>query len=1005
MALLSPGVLAREFDISQPTTRSPSGVPALVISTTAKGPAFVPIMATTLTQYVSVFGGVNSNTPLGYLSAREWFSNTGVPLMQLRVLGAGQGLARNTNGTVTDAGFVVGSQQPSGSTGALGNNVFANAGGVTGSVYMLGCFMSESVGSTVFSDAGLQTSTGSVPIVRGVLFAPSGVVLRLSSAAQNSPAPASSFVATEMSFSGAFTGSVELASGQQSFVMILNGHKGTDARYPNVITASFDPQAVNYFPSVLNTDPLKTEEAGHLLYGSFDVFSALAVPTGSGVIVASSGSAYGTKQNIAFLVPSSGSNATHTSNVGSAITPNFEGFQDRYGHAFSPWVISQGFGGVPQNLFRFHSLSDGEASNGEVKISIVNIQPGTATQPYGVFTVLVRSMTSTDNDAALETFTNCSLDPTSPNYIAKKIGNINTFFNFDTDTASQKVTTDGSYSNNSRYVRVEIADAVDAGELDPSAMPFGFRGPQHLVTQGSSSLYNIKQGDLLDPAFPYFAGGNVPLYNASQPPIPMRLNIKKLSASSGVDTGLYWGVQFQNVTSLTDPNGSSIFNPSLLGFSKYYPNLEGSTNVQPAVFDNNGAATTTANGIIDSDLFNNNLFSLEKVKIVTGSNDVPNTSTAALLSWSYVRAGNIAADEATKTRALSVNDLVENAAVQRLAKFSFYLERGFDGTRIFNPDTRYLKNAAVAQEITQTSRGLTNGPTVQSYLKSIGIISDVNDVNIQLLTMPGIRVRYVTDTAINAVENDRFDCFYIMDPEQYDSNGTSLTGSYEAVNVSQTAQQFVTRGVNSSFAATYFPDVNIVTNDGSVYEKVPPSVAVLGAYAKNDTVGQPFNAPAGFTRGTLANVTDFAVALNQANSDTLYVARINLLLSKQGVGPVVWGQKTLLNKDSLLNRVNVRRLLIAIRRDVRQVATRFLFEPAQSTTLQAFNAAVQPIMARYQSAGGVERYRVVIDATTTTQADLDNKTLRGKIYLIPTTSLEFFTIDFFVTNRNNFVGG
>jgi hypothetical protein len=1011
MAQLSPGVLAREFDISQPTTRSPSGVPALVISTTAKGPAFVPIMATTLTQYVSVFGGVNANTPLGYLSAREWFSNTAVPLMQLRVLGAGQGLARNANGTVTDAGFVVGSQQPSGSAGALGNNVFANATGVTGSVYMLGCFMSESVGSTVFSDASLQTSTTSVPIIRGVVFAPSGVVLRLSSAAAPSAAPASSFVATESSFSGAFTGSVELASGQQSFVMLLNGHKGTDARYPNVITASFDPQAANYFPSVLNTDPLKTEEAGHLLYGSFDVFSALAVPTGSGVVLVESGSAYGTKENIAFLVPSSGALATHTSNIGSAITPNFEGFQDRYGHAFSPWVISQGFGGVPQNLFRLHHLSDGEASNGDVKISITNIQPGTATQPYGVFTVLVRSMTSTDNDAALETFTNCSLDPTSPNYIAKKIGNINTFFNFDTDTASQKVTTDGSYPNNSRYVRVEVADAVDAGEIDPSAMPFGFRGPQHLVTQGSSSLYNIKQGDLLDPAFPYFStlagglGGGVPLYKASQPPVPMRLNLKKLSASSGVDTGLYWGVQFQNVTSLTDPNGSSIFNPSLLGFSKYYPNLEGSTNVQPAVFDNNGAATTTANGIIDSDLFNNNLFSLEKVKVVTGSGDVPNTSTTALLSWSYVRAGNIAADEATKTRALSVSDLVENAAVQRLAKFSFYLERGFDGTRIFNPDTRYLKNAAVAQEITQTTRGLTNGPTVQSYMKSIGIISDVNDVNIQLLTMPGIRVRYVTDTAINAVENDRFDCFYIMDPEQYDANGTSLTGSYEAVNVSQTAQQFVTRGVNSSFAAAYFPDVNIVTNTGVVYEKMPPSVAVLGAYAKNDTVGQPFNAPAGFTRGTLTNVTDFAVALNQANSDTLYVARLNLLLSKQGVGPVVWGQKTLLNKDSLLNRVNVRRLLIAIRRDVRQVATRFLFEPAQSTTLQAFNAAVQPIMARYQAAGGVERYRVVIDATTTTQADLDNKTLRGKIYLIPTTSLEFFTIDFFVTNRNNFVGG
>ena len=1010
MALLSPGVLAREFDISQPTTVTPSGVPALVISTTTKGPAFVPIMTTTLSQYVSVFGGVNANTPLGYLSAREWFGNTGVPLMQLRVLGAGQGLARNADGTVTDAGFVVGAQQPSGSAGALGDNVYANSGGVTGSVYMLGCFMSESVGSTYLSDAGLQLDTTAVPIVRGVLFAPSGVVLRLSSAAQPSNAPASNFIATEASFSGGFTGSVDLSAGQQSFVMILNGHKGTDFRYPNVISASFDPQAVNYFPSVFNTDPLKTQQAGHLLYANYDVYPAVAVPTGSGVINVASGSAYGAMQNVAFIVPSSGSAATHTSNKGSSITPNFEGFQDRYGSALSPWVISQGFGGVPQNLFRFHHLSDGEASNGDVKISIVNIQPGTGTNPYGVFTVLVKSMTSLDSDGALETFTNCSLDPTSPNYIARKIGTINTFFNFDTDIASQKVTTDGSYPNNSRYVRVEVADAVDAGDIDPSAMPFGFRGPQHLVTQGSSSLYNIKQGDLLAPSLPYFSnlaggdGGGVPLYNASQPPVPMRLNLKKLAASSGVDTGLYWGVQFQNVTSLTDPNGSSIFNPSLLGYSKYFPNLAGSTNVQPVVFDNNGAATTTASGIVDSDLFNNNLFSLEKVKIVTGSGDRPDTSATALLSWSYVRGGGIASDSATKTRALSVNDLVENAAVQNLAKFSFYLERGFDGTRIFDADARYLKNAAVSQEITQTSRGLTNGPTVQSYMKSIGIISDVNDVNIQLLTMPGIRVRYVTDTAINAVEQDRFDCFYIMDPEQYDVNGTSVTGSYETVNVSQTAAAFVERGVNSSFVAAYFPDVNIVGPSGVVYEKVPPSVAVLGAYAKNDTVGQPFNAPAGFTRGTLTNVTDFAVALNQANSDTLYVARLNLLLSKQGVGPVVWGQKTLLNKDSLLNRVNVRRLLIAIRRDVRQVATRFLFEPARASTLSAFNAAVQPIMARYQAAGGVEKYKVVIDATTTTQADLDNKTLRGKIYLIPTTSLEFFTIDFFVTNRNSFVG-
>lgn len=208
--------------------------------------------------------------------------------------------------------------------------------------------------------------------------------------------------------------------------------------------------------------------------------------------------------------------------------------------------------------------------------------------------------------------------------------------------------------------------------------------------------------------------------------------------------------------------------------------------------------------------------------------------------------------------------------------------------------------------------------------------------------------------------------------------------------------------MNSSFAAAYFPDVNLRLDNGTVYEKVPSSVAVFGAYAKNDAIAQPFNAPAGATRGVLPNVTDFAVQVDKTNADQLYVARLNPLVSKQGVGPVVWGQKTLLNKESLLNRVNVRRLLIALRREVRAVGTRFLFEPAQASTVAAFNAAVQPIMARYQSQGGVESYKVAIDTTTTTQADLDNKTLKGKIFLIPTTSLEFVSIDFVVTNRGNF---
>ena len=1012
----SAGVETREIDISGISARTPAGTPACIISPTVQGPAFVPTMVTTLSDYVSVFGGINVDTPLGYLTAREWFDNSTVPLVQVRVLGAGTGASRNANGIVTGAGFVVGEQQPvESAVGIIGNNGYANAGGVTGSVYMLGCFMSQSANSTVFSDAGLQTLGQNVatPIVRGVLFAPSGVVLRLSSAASPSAAPSTAFIASESSYSGSFTGSLNIQGGAQNFVMILNGHKGT-ATYPNVISASFDPTAISHFPSMFNTDPLKIEQAGHLLYSNFNIYPSFAQPTGSGIVVEASASIYGGAgiENIAFLVPGSGSAATHTSNIGTSVTPNYEGFQDRFGSALSPWVISQGFGGNAYSLFRFHHLSDGESSNNSVKISIANIQPGTATQPYGFFDVIVRQIDDGDDigtEIKLEPFTKCTLDPTSPNYIGKKIGSIHNFFNFDTDLLSQKIVTTGEYPSKSRYIRVEIADAVEAMEIDPSAIPFGFRGPQHLVTAGSSSLYNIRHGDILaGAANAYFntaSIGTYPLYKAVQPPIPMRLNLKKSGESSSVSTNLYWGVNFQTETSATDPNMSREFNKSILGYSKFYPSFDDSTDVQFSVYDNTGTAMTTASYILDSDKFNNNLFTLEKIKVVTGSAGTPDTSTTALLNWQYVRSGIIVADNATKTRALQVSDLVGNNPVQSLAKFSFYLERGFDGVRVFNNGTRYLKNIAAAQEIAQTSRGLTDGPTVKSYIKSLNIISDVNEVNMHLLVIPGIRERFITDAAITTVEKDRFDCFYIMDIEQFSSLGASLTGSYTNVSTVQTALNFSNRGVNSSFAAAYYPDVNIrVGGSGVVYEKMPPSVVVFGVYGKNDTVGQVFNAPAGSTRATLTNVTDFAAGIDKTNADTLYLTSINPLLSKPGVGPVVWGQKTTLAKESLLNRVNVRRLLIAIRREVRKAGNQFMFEPAREETLKAFNAAVQPIMQRYQAAGGVQKYKVAIDASTTTQADLDNKTLRGKIFLIPTTSLEFLSIDFVVTSRENFVG-
>ena len=181
---------------------------------------------------------------------------------------------------------------------------------------------------------------------------------------------------------------------------------------------------------------------------------------------------------------------------------------------------------------------------------------------------------------------------------------------------------------------------------------------------------------------------------------------------------------------------------------------------------------------------------------------------------------------------------------------------------------------------------------------------------------------------------------------------------------------------------------------------MPPSVAVIGAFAKNDRVGAYWNAPAGFNRASLASVVDSSVSLSQDDLDTLYDASINPLVAFPGTGFVVWGQKTLLQAASSLDRINVRRLLIFLRRQVRQVANSLLFEPNTQATLDRFNSLVNPILQRIQSGGGVDRYKVQIDTTTTTQADIENNTIRGKIFIQPTRTAEFISVDFVVTGRS-----
>jgi phage tail sheath protein FI len=286
-----------------------------------------------------------------------------------------------------------------------------------------------------------------------------------------------------------------------------------------------------------------------------------------------------------------------------------------------------------------------------------------------------------------------------------------------------------------------------------------------------------------------------------------------------------------------------------------------------------------------------------------------------------------------------------------------------------------------------------------STKKAIDIMGSSADTDIQLLATPGIRVPTITNYAMSAVES-RFDAMYIMDIEERDLYNNVITGSASA-NVTNTVNGFTARSLNTSFAAAYFPDVFTNHPDTGLPTAVPPSVVVMGAYATNDKVGSYWNAPAGYNRAALSTVTDYSsTALVQDDIDALYDASINPIVNYSGNGFTVWGNKTLLKASSSLDRINVRRLLIFLRRQVRAVANSLLFEPNTQATLDRFNSLVNPILQRIQAGGGVDRYRVLIDTSTTTQADIENNTIRGKIYVQPTKTAEFITIDFVVNGRS-----
>ncbi len=1035
----SAGVTAEEAGTTLVPLASLSSTPAIVIGTSQIGPAFSPLFFTKKGDFNSIFGipyvtgsaitPDDRYTSYGPLAVEQWLLNPNAGAVGfIRVLGTGDGKTRiqsgNNAGDVNNAGFTVGEEQPEylTSSGALGKNPYANANGVLGRTYFLGCFMSESIGSTIFSSAKIQ-GTGSVngivnqsiPIIRGILMAPSGVVLRLSSSGggYDSSAPSSTLVGSDLNAKGTTLGSVKLFDPgnnqiSQEFVLLLNGHKGTE-EYPNVITASFDIQSPNYITKVFNVTASLIQKAGHYLAAHWDIHSTTAILTGTGVVTAGANlpddanRIFSTERSV-FIITSS-----LARNVGSSTVPNYENFRDRFSNASSPWIISQKFQGVPINLFKLHSLHSGDGIANKHKFIISNILPAEkdASYPYGTFDLSIRNIyDNLETTTEIEKFVNLTLDPTSPRYISKVIGDKHAYFDFDRVENEQRLVVEGNYDNRSNYIRVEVSQDVEDNKIPFTALPFGFRGMSHIITSGSSPLAGLSSSDSLALI------SNTFLRNSIVPPIPFTdtISIKNEKNELVVVNNRRWGIRFDHITDLSNQNLNTImFNKSIDSFVKHFP-YHSINDINFSAVEKVGYADTQQLGIVDNDRFNNNLFTLENIKVVTGSVDPKLSDDLISENWAkatYVRDGIISVNDEESSRRLQINDLYDDANLSYLS-FQFVLQGGFDGVNIFNKDEYNICNIAATADIENSNRGKLSGATVSSYLSALKVVNSPSTVDMQILAIPGIREPVITNAAVEVVE-ERFDSLYLMDIEQLNKNEDLIDISILQANDNSlipdtrlTTNRFTSRHVNSTFAAAYFPDV-VLEVDNNRYQttnsvSVPPSVAVLGAFSLNDTIGQPWYAPAGTNRGALNETLTTLVKLDEEKRNLLYSGSINPIYSPknaegQASGVIISGQKTLGSKNSLLSRISVRRLLLQIRREIRDIATRILFTSDRNSMIEVLQGQISRQLESIQINNGLREYRVDIDSSMTSVNDIENGIVRARVYIRPLGTDEFASVD------------
>ena len=560
-----------------------------------------------------------------------------------------------------------------------------------------------------------------------------------------------------------------------------------------------------------------------------------------------------------------------------------------YQFARTPYLLSQTINSSRYSLFRVYSRSHGTEINTTYKIKVLNVKPEEDIEgsDYGTFSLHVSKVS---NDEVLEEFDALTLDPESPNYFAKKIGDRHVEID-----SNGKLTYYGSYPNLSRFIRVGDYSSMEEDGV--------FKYPKNVVPMGHNAVYNTGPG-----------GTNFP--SAS-------LNTEQRDGNNTYDSTVPFGID-------------------LLTTGPKEDNMQYLAPVP--------ATATTGN---------NSVFHLE--------NMYGDTDFDTSLSSTYSAGDQILG--------------LTGSAIQQL-KFAVPLQWGFDGR---NPATPYSTGTDIANSNTQgfdLSDSSASGSV--AYKRAINAVSNPDEFDINLLVTPGVihgLHSTVTNHAISKVEA-RADAFYIMD-------ATAIGDSISTV-------KNTIKSLDTNYAGTYYPWIKIVDRDTSRPVFVPPSVVLPGVISYTDQVAHEWFAPAGLNRGGLTTVLEAKTRLTHAERDDLYENRINPIASFPGQGVVVFGQKTLQSKPSALDRINIRRLLIALRKFIASSSRFLVFEQNTQALRNRFLNIVNPYLEQVQQNSGLSAFRVVMDDSNNTPDVVDRNQLVGQIFIQPTRTAEFIVLDFVV---------